>query len=104
MIYADNLCEAKGLYGNEQVPGDFNVSASFKDFRAHWAYNREDESFRKLLRHVQALVAWDGHEIVNDAGASHDERPNRAAGFVKPEPPYIPGVKLTPLALKAMYK
>ena len=65
MIYADDLCSEKGLYGNKQVVGDFNLSANLKDFRAHWAYNREDPDYVQFLQSAQALVAWDDHEIVN---------------------------------------
>lgn len=65
MIYADNLCERVGFYGNEQVVGDFNLSNNMEDFRAHWAYNREDKYFRDFLSNTQVLVAWDDHEIVN---------------------------------------
>eukprot|EP00803_Ostreobium_quekettii_P007626 evm.model.scf_75.8 EVM.evm.TU.scf_75.8 scf_75:58466-61004(-) len=104
MIYADNLCSATGLYGNAQVLGDFNQSANLEDFRAHWAYNRGDALFVEFLEGTQVLVAWDDHEIVNDAGPSHDTKPNRAAGDVDPEPPYAPDAKLTPLALQTMYE
>lgn len=65
MIYADNLCERLGFYGNKQVVGHFNASNNLKDFRAHWAYNREDKYYRDFLSNTQVLVAWDDHEIVN---------------------------------------
>lgn len=65
MIYADGLCSETGLYGNKQVVGDFNLSATLKDFRAHWAYNRKDRRYREYLAGSQALIAWDDHEIVN---------------------------------------
>jgi alkaline phosphatase D len=50
MIYADNLCEPVGRYGNTQVPGAFLQAANMADFWAHWKYNREDERFQALLR------------------------------------------------------
>lgn len=65
MIYADNLCEHIRFHGNKQVVGDFNLSNNMEDFRAHWAYNREDKYYREFLSNTQVLVAWDDHEIVN---------------------------------------
>lgn len=104
MIYADNLCLAVGLYGNEQIVGDFNVSANMWDFRAHWKYNREDHGYLELLAGSQVLVGIDDHEAVNDVGPKHDTRPNRAAGDSAPQPPYRPDVPLLPMAVRAMYE
>lgn len=41
---------------------------------------------------------------IQDAGPSHDTRPNRAAGDTDPIPPYTPEKHLLPLALRAMYE
>lgn len=65
MVYADNRCEEKGLYGNVQVKGEFKESSNIKDFRAHWRYNREDKKYLRFLRHTNVLATWDDHEIIN---------------------------------------
>jgi len=68
MIYADNLCEETGRYGNAQVPGDFPVSATLDDFRAHWRYMRADPQLARLLAETASSAVWDDHEVVNDFG------------------------------------
>ena len=92
MIYADGLCEAKGRYGNAQIPGDFIRSADMKNFWAHWRYNREDRTFNKLLTSVPYYAVWDDHEVVNDFGPLHDTRSTA---------PYTAGAHLLPLGLRA---
>ncbi len=42
MIYADNVCMQVGLYGNQQIAGDFGKASTLEDFWAHWRYSRED--------------------------------------------------------------
>ena len=74
MIYADGTCEALGKFGNRQVPGDFDKSASMKDFWAHWKYNREDDGYRKILARMPYYAIWDDHEVVNDFGPYEDRR------------------------------
>jgi alkaline phosphatase D len=92
MIYADNLCEAKGMYGNDQVPGTFTAAADLPNFWAHWRYNREDRHFRALLATTPYFGLWDDHEVVNDFGPLADTRS---------EPPYTAGEHLLPLGLEA---
>ncbi len=92
MIYADNVCEATGRYGNEQVPGDFIQSATLEDFWAHWKYNREDDAYRYLLENTAYYSVWDDHEVVNDFGPLADTRDN---------PPYTAGQSLLPMGLQA---
>ena len=92
MIYADNTCEAVGRYGNTQIPGNFVQAFDLKNFWAHWRYNRDDKYFKKILATTPYYGIWDDHEVVNDFGPLHDTRDT---------PPYIPGVHLTPIGLKA---
>ena len=92
MIYADNLCEPTGRYGNAQVPGDFIESADFENFWAHWRYKRDDAGFRKLLSRTPYYAIWDDHEVVNDFGPLHDTRDT---------PPYTAGEHLLPIGLQA---
>ena len=92
MIYADNTCDPVGRYGNDQVPGDFIVSADLPNFWAHWRYSREDETFQQLLASTPYYAIWDDHEVVNDFGPLHDTRDT---------PPYIPGESLLPIGLKS---
>src|SRR5829696_5321353 len=49
MIYADNACNALGMYGNAQVPGP-GPAPDLATFWAHWRYNRADEASQRLLR------------------------------------------------------
>lgn len=92
MIYADGLCTATGLYGNAQVPGDFNQSATLRDYWAHWKYNRADAAQRRLLAKVPYYAVWDDHEVANDFGPLQDTRN---------APPYTPGQHLLPIGLAA---
>lgn len=68
MIYADGVCEARGLHGNEQIPGAFPVSATLEDFRAHWRYLRADPGLERLLATTATTAVWDDHEVTNDFG------------------------------------
>lgn len=92
MIYADGVCQATGLYGNAQVPGDFLQAANMDDFWAHWKYNRDDDAYRTLLASMPYYAIWDDHEVVNDFGPLHDTRSTA---------PYTEGVHLLPMGLKA---
>jgi alkaline phosphatase D len=92
MIYADSVCEARGLHGNDQVPGGYGVGTDLASYRAHWRYTREDPAFARVLATTPYLAIWDDHEIVNDAGPLHDTRR---------EPPWTEGVHLLPIGLRA---
>jgi len=92
MIYADGVCTSVGLYGNQQIAGDFAASAEVKDYWAHWKYNREDAEYQKLLANTPYVAIWDDHEVVNDFGPLHDTRD---------QVPYTHGTHLLPLGLKA---
>ena len=91
MIYADNACNALGLYGNAQVPGP-GPAADLATFWAHWRYNRADAASQRLLRSTSYVGVWDDHEVVNDFGPLNDTRAT---------PPYTPGVHLLPIGLDA---
>src|SRR5829696_455548 len=91
MIYADNACNALGMYGNEQVPGP-GVAADLATFWAHWRYSRADAASRRLLQSTSYVGVWDYHEVVNDFGPLSDTRVT---------PPYTPGVHLLPIGLEA---
>ncbi|MBM4259214.1 MAG: hypothetical protein FJ147_25355 [Deltaproteobacteria bacterium] len=71
MIYADFTCEATGLYGNAQVPGEFGPSADMPNYWAHWRYNREDAGYRQMLARMPYYAIWDDHEVSNDFGPLH---------------------------------
>ncbi len=92
MIYADNTCEAVGLFGNAQVKGDFGPAADMADFWAHWRYARQDPVYRRLQAKLPYYAVWDDHEVVNDFGPLQDTRQQE---------PYTPGKHLMPLGLKA---
>ncbi|MGK2912977.1 MAG: alkaline phosphatase D family protein [Porticoccaceae bacterium] len=92
MIYADGVCNATGLYGNAQVPGDFAQSAALGAFWAHWKYNREDASYQRLLASTAYFPIWDDHEVANDFDPLHDTRDTA---------PYKPGQHLLPIGLRA---
>jgi alkaline phosphatase D len=92
MIYADELCESTGRYGNPQVPGYFTLSANMENYWAHWKYNREDDGYRELLARLPYYAIWDDHEVVNNFGPLHDTRDHA---------PYTPGEHLLPLGLAA---
>ena len=91
MIYADNACNAVGLYGNAQVVGP-GPAADLATFWAHWRYNRADAASQRLLRSTSYVGVWDDHEVVNDFGPLNDTRS---------APPYTPGVHLLPIGLEA---
>ena len=91
MIYADNACNAVGLYGNAQIPGP-GPAADLATFWAHWRYNRADSRSQRLLRSTSYVGVWDDHEVVNDFGPLNDTRST---------PPYTPGVHLLPIGLEA---
>ncbi len=80
MIYADETCPEKGVFGNAQVPGTFGPAFDLEGYRAHWRYNREDRAFSAFLSGVPFYAVWDDHEIVDNAG---------------------PDVPLIPIALRA---
>lgn len=92
MIYADDVCDATGRYGNAQLPGGFGPAVDRPGFWAHWRYAREDPGLRGLLSETPYVAVWDDHEIVNDAGPAQD---------VRDVAPYTPEVKLLPLARRA---
>jgi alkaline phosphatase D len=71
MIYADFTCDATGLYGNAQVPGDFPPASDLPSYWAHWRYNREDAGYRQLLARLPYYAIWDDHEVSNDFGPLH---------------------------------
>ena len=93
MIYADGGCEARGSYGNAQVPADFGPATDLAGYRAHWRYARADAGLRRLLANSVYLPTWDDHEVVNDFGPLHDTRD--AA-------PYTAYQHLLPIGLAAM--
>ena len=92
MIYADNICEEIGRYGNQQVPGNFIQGINLDEYWAHWKYNREDQSYQDLLAKTVYYATWDDHEVVNDFGPLHDTQDTS---------PYTPGVHLLPIGLDA---
>ena len=92
MIYADNECQALGMFGNRQVAGGFGPAADPNGFWSHWKYTREDPRFRGFLASTPYFPVWDDHEVMNDFGPHHDTGDT---------PPYLPGVHLLPLGLAA---
>jgi alkaline phosphatase D len=92
MIYADNACAPRGLYGNTQLAGDFGPAVDLAGFWAHWRYNREDPASRRLLASTSYVGVWDDHEVINDFGPLTD---------VGSAPPYPPGLHLLPIGLRA---
>jgi alkaline phosphatase D len=92
MIYADNACDATGLYGNTQLPGAFGPAIDLEGFRAHWRYNRADPASQRLLGSTSYIGVWDDHEVINDFGPLTD---------VGSAPPYPPGLHLLPIGLRA---
>lgn len=68
MIYADDVCEATGRYGNAQVPRNIGVATTDEEFARHWQYVREDPGFTSLLKDVPYYAVWDDHEVRNDFG------------------------------------
>lgn len=92
MIYADNNCRAIGLYGNAQVPGEFEHAANLAAYWMHWRYGRADTHLQRLLASTDYVGVWDDHEVVNDFGPRNDTRSR---------PPYTPGAHLMPIGLEA---
>ncbi|MEL6180418.1 MAG: alkaline phosphatase D family protein, partial [Myxococcota bacterium] len=92
MIYADNGCDATGMYGNAQVQGGFGPAVDMEGFRAHWRYNRQDQGYQRLLSQTPTFAIWDDHEVVNDFGPTTDTRA---------DPPYTKGQPLMPMGLRA---
>lgn len=74
MIYADGVCEARGRYGNEQVPGQFAPADSAAQFAAHWNYQFDDEAFARFRANVPWYLTWDDHEVINDFDPGRDFR------------------------------
>ena len=93
MIYADDLCDAVGRYGNPQIPASFGKATDLDGFRAHWRYSRADPGLRRLLASTAYYAVWDDHEVLNDVGPLHDTRD---------QPPYRAGEHLLLLGLSAM--
>jgi alkaline phosphatase D len=92
MIYGDWVCEAKGRYGNAQLPRAHAEATDLPGYWAHWRYNREDPHFQRLLAGTAYMPVWDDHEVVNDVDPVNDSRS---------QPPYTPGRKLLPVGLSA---
>ena len=86
MIYADGVCEETGLFGNQQLPGNFGVAQTLEDFWHHWRYNFADPKLRRLLSQTVYYSIWDDHEVINDFG---------------PQTATRDGVDLLPVGLKA---
>lgn len=74
IIYADTLCEQRGAYGNEQIPGDFRPARSIPDFHAHWRYSFADPGFTRLRQRMAYYAVWDDHEVINDFSAQNSRR------------------------------
>ncbi len=72
MIYADNGCEPKGLYGNVQVAGERKPAAALPAFWARWKYNRADPKYQMFLARTPIYALWDDHEVQNDFGPKRD--------------------------------
>ena len=92
MIYADNACAATGLYGNAQLAGNFGPAFDVEGFWKHWRYNRAEPASRRLLGSTSYVRVWDDHEVINDFGPLTD---------VGAAPPYLAGVHLLPIGLRA---
>ncbi len=75
MIYADDVCESRGRYGNAQRPGDFFAAADLPAWWAHWRYAREDPGQAELLARTSYVAVWDDHEVVNDSGPLNPKSP-----------------------------
>jgi alkaline phosphatase D len=91
MIYADNVCDPVGRYGNQQVPGGFGPATDLAGFWAHWRYGRADPASQRLLARTGYVGVWDDHEVFNDFGPLSD---------TPTVPPYT-GVHLLPIGLEA---
>lgn len=80
MIYADDVCEPVGRYGNEQIPRITGPAGTLAEFTAHWRYNRADAGLRQLLTQTPYVAVWDDHEVLNDFGPGKDLRPTASGG------------------------
>ena len=65
MIYADDLCDAVGRYGNPQIPASFGKATDLDGFRAHWRYSRADPAgsapaarLHRLLRGAGTIMRF----------------------------------------------
>jgi alkaline phosphatase D len=92
MIYADNACTHRGLYGNVQRVGGFGPATDLAGYWAHWRYNRADAASRRLLADTSYIGVWDDHEVINDFGPRTD---------IGPTPPYTAGVHMLPIGRRA---
>jgi len=102
MIYADETCQAVGLYHNAQIAGPHAAVATTPSFWEHWRYNRADLASEHFFLSTPYYAVWDDHEINNDAGphddtlpdAPNDHRlPPARAAFVDYQP-FMTGEKL----------
>ena len=93
MIYADQPCRERGLYGNAQVPGATVEATTLREYWGRWKYNREDAGFKKLLASTSYYGVWDDHEVANDFS------PNDAWHRY---PPYVIGADLLPIGRQAL--
>ncbi|HVU02126.1 MAG TPA: alkaline phosphatase D family protein [Polyangiaceae bacterium] len=95
MIYGDQPCEARGLYGqNEQIPMSVREAPTLRAFWEHWKYNQGDAGFVRFLRSTSYYAVWDDHEVVNDF--SPTDAWHRF-------PPYTIGADLVPLGRQALF-
>lgn len=92
MIYADQPCEPRGAYGNEQIPSTVGPATVKAEYWAHWKYSREDRAFREFLAATPYFPVWDDHEVVDDFGPLHDTRDAK---------PYKAGIHLLPIGIDA---
>ncbi len=72
MIYADNLCQDIGFYGNAQIPRATGHATTPREFRDHWQYVHADPAFANLLATMPYFAVWDDHEVRNDFGPDND--------------------------------
>ncbi len=92
MIYADNACAHRGMYGNVQRAGSFGPATDLAGYWAHWRYNRADPASKRLLGSTSYVGVWDDHEVINDFGPLTD---------IGPSPPYPAGVHMLPIGRRA---
>jgi alkaline phosphatase D len=93
LVYADQACEARGLYQNDQIPEKVREATTVREYWEHWEYNQADPGYAGLLRGATYYAVWDDHEVVNDFG------PGQAWHRY---PPYTIGADLIPLGRKAL--
>ncbi|MCU0735101.1 MAG: alkaline phosphatase D family protein [Methylotetracoccus sp.] len=92
MIHADQPCEPRGAYGNEQIPGAVGPATTKPEYWAYWKYSREDRALRDFLAVTPYFPMWDDHEVVDAFGPLHDTRDAK---------PYKAGQHLLPIGLDA---